>query len=92
MQEVMLQDQRRHMILMQQRKQEELEAELLLQRFQEEEEQVKQAQKIREKEHALHHEKKSLKVQLKLENVDRVVRQSEYKKSSTLKKIEDTDM
>ena len=36
-------------------------------------------------------EKKSLKVQLKLENVERVMRQGEYRKSLTLRKIESSD-
>ena len=90
-QEIMLQEQRRHMIMLQQRREEELEAELLLRKFDEEEEQVLAVQRLREKEHALLNEKKSLRVQMKLENVDRVMRQGEYKKSSTLKKIEDSD-
>jgi hypothetical protein len=90
-QEIMLQEQRRHMIMLQQRREEELEAERLLRKFDEEEEQVIAAQKLRDKEHALLNEKKSLRVQMKLENVDRVMRQGEYKKSSTLRKIEDTD-
>ena len=90
-QEVMLQEQRRHMILLQMRREEELAAERLLQKFDADEEQVLAVQKLRDKEHALLNEKKSLRVQMKLENVERVMRQGEYKKASTLKKIEGTD-
>ena len=36
-------------------------------------------------------ERKSLRVQMKLENIERVMRQGEYKKSLTLKKIETSD-
>lgn len=41
--------------------------------------------------YSLCREKKSLKVQLKLENVERVMRQGEYRKSLTLRKIESSD-
>lgn len=50
-----------------------------------------EVQAIREKEHEIHKEKKAIRTQMKLENVDRVHRVGEYKRMTTLKKIEDID-
>jgi len=50
-----------------------------------------EVQAIREKEHEILKEKKSIRTQMKLENVDRVHRVTEYKRLTTLKKIEDVD-
>mmetsp|Transcript_10784 Transcript_10784/g.10410 ORF Transcript_10784/g.10410 Transcript_10784/m.10410 type:complete len:642 (+) Transcript_10784:246-2171(+) len=90
-QEIALQEQRRHMIMIQQRKEEERASERLIGKFEEDEEHVVAVQEMRDREHGLHRERKSLRVQMKLENVERVMRQGEYKKSVTLKKIEDQD-
>ena len=46
---------------------------------------------MRDREQNLHREKKNIRVQMKSENVERVLRQGEYKKSLTLKKIENCD-
>ena len=46
---------------------------------------------MRAKEHELLKERKSLRTQMKLENVERVMRVGEYQRMGTLKKIEDTD-
>jgi hypothetical protein len=90
-QELQLQEQRRRMIMMQQRKEEERIAEALLQKFDEEEENVQMAQELRNRELDLMKEKKNLRTQIKYENVERVMRQNEYKKTVVLKKIENTD-
>ena len=50
-----------------------------------------EVQAIREKEHEILKEKKSIRTQMKLENVERVHRVSEYKRMGTLKKIEDVN-
>lgn len=52
---------------------------------------VMEVQAIREKEHEILKEKKSIRTQMKLENVERVHRVGEYKRMGTLKKIEDVD-
>jgi hypothetical protein len=90
-QEVELQEQRRQVILMQQRKEEEKKAQSMLHKFEEEEMHVMEVQEIREKEHQIHNEKKNLRTQMKLENVQRTLRVGEYKRLNTLKKIEDVD-
>jgi len=50
-----------------------------------------EVQGIREKEHEILKEKKTIRTQMKLENVERVHRVGEYKRLTTLKKIEDVD-
>lgn len=90
-QEVELQEQRRQLILLQQRKAEEQKAELMLQKFEQEEEHVEQIKELREKDHKIQTERKNLRTQMKLENVERVQRIKEYKRMSTLKKIETTE-
>ena len=52
---------------------------------------LKAVQEMRDREQSLHREKKNIRVQMKSENVERVLRQGEYKKSLTLKKIETCD-
>ena len=90
-QEIMLQEQRRRMILMQKRRDEEVKAESMLGKFEEEEIHVMEVQEQRLRSHELLKEKKSLRTQMKLENVQRVNRVNEYKRMGTLKKIEDVD-
>jgi hypothetical protein len=79
------------MILVQQRKEEEKKAEQLLVQFEEEEEHVAEIQELRQRDHDIERERKNLRTQMKLENVQRVQRISEYKRMGTLKKIEDND-
>jgi hypothetical protein len=50
-----------------------------------------EVQAIREKEHQIIKEKKVIRTQMKLENVERVHRVNDYKRMTTLKKIEDVD-
>eukprot|EP01038_Epipyxis_sp_PR26KG_P014118 gene14118-18944_t len=90
-QEIMLQEQRRRMILLQQQKEEEHKAALLLKQFDEDQQHVAEIQAIRDRENQIHKEKKVLRTQMKLENVQRVLRIDDYKRMGTLKKIEDTD-
>ena len=90
-QEILLQEQRRRMLLLEKRREEEENAELLLQKFEEEELAVMKVREVREREHELAKEKQNLKRQMKAENVERVSRMAEYKRMSTLKKIEDVD-
>lgn len=90
-QEIQLQEQRRRMILLQKRKEEEKKAEDMLVKFDEDEVHVMEVQAIREKEHEILREKKNIRTQMKLENVERVHRVGEYKRMGTLKKIEDVD-
>ena len=90
-QELALQEQRRQMILLQQRKEEERKAAELLNKFEAEEEHVAEIQEMRGKELEIHRERKNLRTQMKLENVQRVLRIDEYKRMGTLKKIEDND-
>jgi hypothetical protein len=79
------------MILMQMRREEEMKAAELLERFEEEEEHVAQVQEVRHKDHVITKEKKEIRTQMKLENVDRVRRMNDYQRMGTLKKIEDQD-
>ncbi len=90
-QELMLQEQRRRMILIQKRKEEEKLAESMLEKFEEEEIHVMEVQEQRAKQHELLREKKTLRMQMKAENVQRVHRVNEYKRMGTLKKIEEVD-
>jgi hypothetical protein len=90
-QELELQEQRRQMILMQMRREEEMKAETMLERFEEEEQHVEMVKEVRQKEHIISKEKKEIRTQMKLENVDRVRRVTEYQRMGTLKKIEDQD-
>lgn len=89
-QEIELQEQRRHMILLQQRREEERAANNLLTKFEQDEIHVAEIQAMRDKEHEIHNERKKLRAQMKLENVERVKRMKEYQRMGTLKKIEDT--
>jgi poly-D-alanine transfer protein DltD len=91
MQEVQLQEERRKLILYQQKKEEERKAAKLLDRFEEEEENVKVEMERKSKRMSLLKEKKSLRNQMKFENVERVIRMNEFKRLNTLKKIEDAD-
>jgi hypothetical protein len=52
---------------------------------------VAEVQELRGKELEIHRERKNLRSQMKLENVQRVMRIDEYKRMGTLKKIEDND-
>jgi hypothetical protein len=90
-QELELQEHRRRMILMQQKKEEEKKAESLLVKFEEEEQHVLEIQQIKHKELEIQNERKNLRTQMKLENVQRVMRVGDYKRMGTLKKIEDSD-
>jgi hypothetical protein len=90
-QEIMLQEQRRRMILIQKRKEEEVKAERMLEKFEEEEIHVMEVQEQRQKGHRMLKEKKDLRTQMKLENVARVHRVSEYKRMMVLNKIEEKD-
>lgn len=90
-QELMLTEQRRRMILIQKRKEEEKKAESMLEKFEEEEIHVMEVQEQRMRSHQLLKERKKLRTQMKLENVARVHRVSEYKRMNILKKIEDVD-
>jgi len=90
-QELMLQEQRRRMILIQKRKEEEKLAESMLDKFEEEEIHVMEVKEQRMRSHELLKERKKLRTQMKLENVQRVHRVNEYKRMNTLKKIEDVD-
>lgn len=90
-QEVELQEQRRQLILLQQRKAEEQKADQQLKKFEEEEQHVEEIKEIREKDHKIQTERKNLRTQMKLENVERVHRVKEYQRMSTLKKIEHTE-
>lgn len=90
-QELELQEQRRKMILLQQRKEEEAKAEGMLEKFESEEEHLAAVQARRDKDMYLAKERKSLKTQLKLENVQRVMRINDYRRMSTQKKIHEND-
>jgi hypothetical protein len=90
-QEILLQEQRRRMILLEKRKEEEKKSEEMLIKFEEDEKFVEQVQAIAQHEHQLVKEKKAIKTQMKLENVERVANINEFKRVSTLKKIEDVD-
>jgi len=90
-QELELQEHRRRMILLQQKKEEEKKAEELLMKFEEEEQHVQEVQKLQAKELEIQNERKNLRTQMKLENVQRVMRVGEYRRMGTLKKIEETD-
>lgn len=90
-QEIQLQEQRRRLILMQKRKEEEQKAEMMLERFEEEEIHVLEVQEARVHGQQLLKEKQALRKQMKLENVQRVNRVSEYKRMNILKKIEEKD-
>lgn len=90
-QEIALQEQRRQMILLQQRREDEKRAEKMLARFEEEEIHVQEVMENQKMEHDILTEKKKLRTQMKLENVERVIRVTEYKRISTLKKLEDVD-
>lgn len=90
-QEILLQEQRRRMILLEKRKEEERKSEDMLTKFEEDEKFVEEVQAIANYEHQLLKEKKALKTQMKLENVQRVANINEFKRVSTLKKIEEVD-
>jgi hypothetical protein len=90
-QELLLQEQRRRMILLQQRREEEKKSERMLEKFEEEEIHVEQIQEVHAKEHRMITEKRAIRTQMKLDNVQRVQRVSEYKRLGILKKIESTD-
>jgi len=90
-QELELQEHRRRMILLQQKKEEEKKAEELLVKFEEEEIHVMEVQKMHDKELEIQNERKNLRTQMKLENVQRVMRVGDYKRMGTLKKIEESD-
>ena len=90
-QEQMLQEERRRLILAQQQEDEEIRKEALLRKFEEDEKHIQEISSRREKEMQIAAEKKRIRDAIKLENVDRVSRQGEYKRISTLKKIEKSD-
>lgn len=90
-QEILMQEQRRRMILLQKRKEEELKSEEMLIKFEEDEKFIEEVKAVATYEHELVKEKKALKTQMKLENVERVSRMAEFKRMSTVKKIEDVD-
>jgi hypothetical protein len=90
-QELEMQEQRRRMILIQMKRDEERKAEGMLSKFEEEEIHVMEIEAIKRREHQIQNEKKILKKQMKLENVERVQRVKEYQRMGTLKKIEDVD-
>jgi hypothetical protein len=90
-QEMEFQEQRRQVILMQQRREEEKKAESLLEKFELEEIGVQEEQRRRDYELSLTKEKQNLRKQMKLENVERVMRVNEYRRLNTLKKIEDSE-
>lgn len=50
-----------------------------------------QVQEVRQKDQFIAKERKELRTQMKLENVQRVKRMTEYTRMGTLKKIEDSD-
>ncbi|RYG64051.1 hypothetical protein EON64_14770, partial [archaeon] len=90
-QELELQEQRRRLILLEQKREDERRAEQMLGKFEEEEEHLQEVAERRLRDLSLQRERKVLKTQLKLENVQRVQRVGEYKRMSTLKKIQDSD-
>jgi len=90
-QELELQEQRRQMILLQMRREEEIKAEEMIEKFEVAEQHVEMVKEVRDKDHMILRERKELRTQMKLENVERVKRMSEYKRMGTLKKIEDSD-
>lgn len=90
-QELELQEQRRKMIIMQQKREEEKRKEQLLSQFEEEEEHVEEVIYTRKKEVEVMKERKTLRMQMKAENVNRVKRINDYEAMKTLKKIEDNE-
>ena len=90
-QELEMQEQRRRMILIQMKKDEERKSENMLVKFEEEEIHVMEIEAIKKREHQIQNEKKILKKQMKLENVERVQRVKEYQRMGTLQKIEDVE-
>jgi hypothetical protein len=63
----------------------------MLQSFEEEGKAIEEVRMQREKELELMKEKRTLRRQMKAENVERVARMQEYQRMLTLKKIEDTE-
>jgi DNA-binding protein H-NS len=63
----------------------------MLQSFEEEGKAIEEVRQMREKEMQLMKEKRTLRRQMKAENVERVARMNEYQRMLTLKKIEDTE-
>jgi hypothetical protein len=90
-QELELQEERRRLILYEQQQQEEERKEMLLRKFEEDQKHIREVALQRERELSIQTEKKRIRDSIKLENVDRVSRVGEYKRMSTLKKIEITD-
>lgn len=90
-QEQELQEQRRRMIIMQQKREEEKRKEQLLQQLEQEQEHVEEVFQTRQKEVEVMKERKTLRMQMKAENVNRVKRINDYEAMKTLKKIEDNE-
>ena len=79
------------MLLIQAQREEERRKENMLQSFEEEGKAIEEVRQMREKELQLMKEKRTLRRQMKAENVERVARMNEYQRMLTLKKIEDTE-
>lgn len=86
-----LQEQRRVMVLAQTRREEEQRKEDLLGRFELEEENVRRVKEARGAQNLITREKKLLRNQMKLENVERIRRIAEYRRLETLRQIHEAD-
>ena len=86
-----LQEQRLAMILNATRRQEEERKEDLLAKFELEEENVQRVRAARSGSNVVDHEKQRLRLQMKLENVERIKRIAEYRRLETLRKIHEGD-
>jgi len=86
-----LQEQRLAMILNATRRQEEERKEDLLAKFELEEENVQRVRAARSGSNVVAHEKQRLRLQMKLENVERIKRIAEYRRLETLRKIHEGD-
>lgn len=86
-----LQEQRRKMVLEQTKRDEERRKAALLGKFENEDELVRRVREAREREHNIAHEKKMLRNQMKLENVERIRRIAEYRRLEYQRKIDEAD-
>jgi len=84
-------EQRRLMVLAQTRRDEERRKEELTERFAEEEINVQRVKEAQDRNHMLIREKKGLRQAMKLENVNRIKRISEYRRLETLRRIHEGD-
>lgn len=86
-----LQERRRQMVLAQSRRDEERRKQELLGNLEKEDENVRRVREARERELAISHEKKMLRNQMKLENVERMRRIGEYRRLEYVRKINEAD-